>query len=99
MNPHEQAPALWQLLQHTAAALQAVVDGGGLALRTVVVASLGDLQGALKGPLHQIEGALTILGQDGAGRALRLSGPGLRVPALFRAEGLPEDFVSRWAAA
>jgi len=34
-----------------AAALQAVVDSGTVALRTVVVASLGDLQGALRGPL------------------------------------------------
>ncbi len=34
-----------------AAALQAVVERGGVALRTVVVAALGDLQGALRGPL------------------------------------------------
>jgi long-chain acyl-CoA synthetase len=34
-----------------AATLQAVVDSGTVALRHVVVASLGDLQGALKGPL------------------------------------------------
>lgn len=30
MNAHEQAPALWQLLQHTAAALQAVQSGRSL---------------------------------------------------------------------
>ena len=34
----------------------------------------------------------------GAGAALRLSGPGLRVPEVLYAEGLPADFVARWAA-
>lgn len=33
-----------------------------------------------------------------AGRSYRLSGPGLREPALFTAEGLPADFVAQWRA-
>jgi alpha-D-ribose 1-methylphosphonate 5-triphosphate synthase subunit PhnH len=33
----------------------------------------------------------------GAGPAYRLSGPGLRAPALLRAEGLPADFSAQWA--
>ncbi|HTU53436.1 MAG TPA: phosphonate C-P lyase system protein PhnH [Acetobacteraceae bacterium] len=34
----------------------------------------------------------------GTGPAYRLSGPGLRGPALLRAEGLPADFPAQWAA-
>lgn len=34
----------------------------------------------------------------GTGPAYRLTGPGLRVPAVLRAEGLPADFAARWAA-
>jgi alpha-D-ribose 1-methylphosphonate 5-triphosphate synthase subunit PhnH len=33
----------------------------------------------------------------GAGPAYRLSGPGLRAPALLRAAGLPADFPAQWA--
>ena len=32
------------------------------------------------------------------GRRYRLSGPGLREPALFTADGLPADFVTQWRA-
>ncbi len=32
------------------------------------------------------------------GPRYRLSGPGLREPALFTAEGLPADFVAQWRA-
>ena len=34
----------------------------------------------------------------GQGASFRLSGPGLRAPALLRVEGLPDDFASQWAA-
>ena len=34
----------------------------------------------------------------GQGTPYRLSGPGLRAPALLRADGLPHDFAARWAA-
>ncbi len=34
----------------------------------------------------------------GQGRPYRLSGPGLRVPALLYLEGLPNDFAAQWAA-
>lgn len=34
----------------------------------------------------------------GTGPAFTLSGPGLKSPATFRAEGLPPDFAARWAA-
>ena len=34
----------------------------------------------------------------GTGPAFRLAGPGLKAPAIFRAEGLPPDFAARWAA-
>jgi alpha-D-ribose 1-methylphosphonate 5-triphosphate synthase subunit PhnH len=33
----------------------------------------------------------------GTGPAFTLSGPGLKSPAAFRAEGLPPDFAARWA--
>ncbi|MEO9188910.1 MAG: phosphonate C-P lyase system protein PhnH [Acetobacteraceae bacterium] len=34
----------------------------------------------------------------GAGARFRLSGPGLRLPAIFAVAGLPSDFVAQWAA-
>ena len=34
----------------------------------------------------------------GQGTPFRLSGPGLRAPALLRVEGLPGDFVAQWTA-
>ena len=34
----------------------------------------------------------------GTGPAFTLSGPGLKSPTMFRAEGLPPDFAARWAA-
>ena len=34
----------------------------------------------------------------GAGRQLRLSGPGLQHPAPFAVDGMPEGFVAEWAA-
>lgn len=34
----------------------------------------------------------------GQGASFRLSGPGLRAPALLRVEGLPGDFAAQWAA-
>jgi alpha-D-ribose 1-methylphosphonate 5-triphosphate synthase subunit PhnH len=34
----------------------------------------------------------------GEGTAYLLSGPGLKAPAILRASGLPDDFVSAWAA-
>ncbi len=34
----------------------------------------------------------------GQGTPYRLSGPGLRAPALLRLEGLPDDFAAQWAA-
>lgn len=34
----------------------------------------------------------------GQGTPFRLSGPGLRAPALLRLEGLPDGFVAQWAA-
>ena len=33
-----------------------------------------------------------------AGPAYRLAGPGLRVPAILRVTGLPDDFAAQWAA-
>jgi alpha-D-ribose 1-methylphosphonate 5-triphosphate synthase subunit PhnH len=38
------------------------------------------------------------VGGFGRGRALRLSGPGLRRPAVLEVAGLPEDFAALWAA-
>ena len=34
----------------------------------------------------------------GAGRALRLAGPGLERPVTMRVDGLPQNFVAEWAA-
>ncbi len=47
------------------------------------------------------EGAATLILQVpalGRGTPFRLSGPGLRAPALLRLEGLPDDFAAQWAA-
>ena len=44
------------------------------------------------------EGATLVLqvASLGVGTALRLSGPGLRVPVLLHVTGLPDDFVAQW---
>lgn len=34
----------------------------------------------------------------GRGTPFRLSGPGLRAPAMLRLEGLPDNFAAQWAA-
>ena len=47
------------------------------------------------------EGSATLILQVpalGQGAPYRLSGPGLRAPALLRLEGLPHDFAAQWAA-
>jgi alpha-D-ribose 1-methylphosphonate 5-triphosphate synthase subunit PhnH len=61
--------------------------------------SLPDLGRLSPGTHEEPETSATIICQIaaiGTGRVFRLTGPGLREPALFGADGLPPDFVSIW---
>lgn len=54
-------------------------------------------QGTDEGPEESATVVLQLAGL-GSGARFRLSGPGLRAPTGFAADGLPADFVARWAA-
>lgn len=67
----------------------------------VVTRTMPDLASLNAGTDEAPESSTTLVLQVaalGTGPALALSGPGLKVPANFRAEGLPPDFAARWAA-
>lgn len=69
------------------------------ACRFAVSGSLPDLSSLPAGTHEEPESSATVICRVdslGSGPPLRLTGPGLREPALFRAEGLPADFVSVW---
>jgi alpha-D-ribose 1-methylphosphonate 5-triphosphate synthase subunit PhnH len=60
---------------------------------------LPDLGGFQAGDHESPETSATLIVQIPAlerGRRWRLSGPGLRAPAILAAEGLPDDFADRW---
>ncbi len=67
----------------------------------VLGAALPDLSALARGTDEQPEAAATVILQLpalGRGRDYLLAGPGLARPSGFAAEGLPADFVARWAA-
>ena len=67
----------------------------------VLAAGLPDLAALEAGSDEQPDASATVILQVaalGAGRRLRLSGPGLRVPAALAVDGLPDDFPQAWAA-
>ena len=69
--------------------------------RFVLALSCPDLSSLPAGGDETPEDSATIILQLpvlGQGRRYRLSGPGLKEPAIFQADGLPDDFVARWAA-
>ena len=62
---------------------------------------LPDLAALRQGTDEAPEDSATVILQLpclGAGARFRLSGPGLRAPTNFAADGLPADFAMRWAA-
>lgn len=59
---------------------------------------LGDLRQGSDAAPEDSATVILQLSRLGAGRRYRLSGPGLRAPSMFAGDGLPEDFVSAWAA-
>ena len=67
----------------------------------VLAAGLPDLAALDAGSDEQPDASATVIVQVavfGRGHRLRLSGPGLRVPATLEVDGLPEDFPALWAA-
>jgi len=67
----------------------------------VLAAALPVLAGLPSGTDEEPESSATIILQVpalGRGREYAIAGPGLARPARFPAEGLPADFVARWAA-
>lgn len=75
-----------------------VVDDLGAAafVAATVMPELGALaQGSDEGPEDSATLVLQVAAL-GSGPALRLSGPGLRVPEELRVEGLPAGFVAAW---
>jgi alpha-D-ribose 1-methylphosphonate 5-triphosphate synthase subunit PhnH len=67
----------------------------------VVAKTMPDLSHLATGTDEAPESAATLVLQVpalGSGPAFQLSGPGLKAPTIFRAEGLPSDFAARWAA-
>jgi alpha-D-ribose 1-methylphosphonate 5-triphosphate synthase subunit PhnH len=67
----------------------------------VLTTGLPDLAALEAGSDEQPDASATVILQVaafGRGRRLRLSGPGLRVPAALAVDGLPADFSLLWAA-
>ena len=80
---------------HCGTAIIAKPDACGFALAL----SLPALDRLPAGTHESPEGSATVICQVAGfdtGRALRLSGPGLREPTLLTVNGLPRDFVSIW---
>jgi alpha-D-ribose 1-methylphosphonate 5-triphosphate synthase subunit PhnH len=71
--------------------------GAAFGLAVSATSLAGFVAGSDEGP----ETSATLILQVaalGAGRALRLSGPGLAAPTTLRVDGLAADFVAEWAA-
>lgn len=67
----------------------------------LLAGELPDLAALDAGSDEQPDASATVILQVaafGRGRRLRLSGPGLHAPATLAVDGLPEDFVTAWAA-
>jgi len=95
LDPPSEAARAW-IAFHCGATFTALAQA-----RFILAPSCPDLStldaGSDDGP---DESATVILqvGALGSGTAFRLSGPGLREPAVLRVAGLPSDFAARWAA-
>jgi alpha-D-ribose 1-methylphosphonate 5-triphosphate synthase subunit PhnH len=93
----ELAPARDWLVFHTGAPITDDASAAAFA----VSQTLPDLSRFSAGTDEAPETSTTLIVQVeniGAGQRLRLSGPGLRVPATLAVEGLPADFPDIWAA-
>ncbi len=80
---------------HTGARLASAADASFL-----FALDLPQLDGLRQGTDEAPEESATVILQLprlGAGTRFRLSGPGLRAPTDFAAEGLPPDFAALWA--
>jgi len=67
----------------------------------VLASALPDLATLETGSDEQPDASATVIlhvAGFGRGRRLRLSGPGLRIPAVLEVDGLAEDFPAIWAA-
>ena len=94
LDPATAAARDW-LEFHCGAAIVTATDMAAFA----VALSMPDLAAFSTGSHEAPEASATLVLQVaalGAGAQYRLSGPGLREPALFTARGLPVDFVQRW---
>ncbi len=90
------APAADWIRFHCGAPLVAEIGAAAF----VVAREMPELTELCQGSDEAPEEAATLLLQIarfGAGRRLRLAGPGLREPAVLTADGLANDFVGAWA--
>ncbi len=96
LDPALDAARHW-IAFHTGAPL--THDAGQAAF--VCAATLADLSSLRVGSHEMPETSATVVLQVaalGSGRRYRLSGPGLRVPAILAVDGLPAGFAASWAA-
>jgi len=96
LDPGAATAADW-IAFHTGAPRAAIVAEAGF----VVALALPVLADLNAGGHETPEASSTVILQLASlrtGPCYRLSGPGLREPALFTAEGLPADFVAQWRA-
>lgn len=96
LDPGAASAADW-IAFHTGAPRAATVADAAF----VVAHALPPLSALNAGGHETPEASTTVIVQVASlssGRRCRLSGPGLREPALFTADGLPADFVAQWRA-
>jgi alpha-D-ribose 1-methylphosphonate 5-triphosphate synthase subunit PhnH len=92
------AEPAWEWLAFHAGAPRAAALGDAAFVYTSTLPDLADLNaGTHDGPEESATLVLE-LPAVGRGRNYVLRGPGLPAPARFAADGLPDDFVARWAA-
>lgn len=93
----EAAGAAWDWIAFHCGAVRAGMGAAGFGLALGGVRLAGFAAGSDDAP----EDGATVVMQVaalGAGRRLRLSGPGLQHPALFAVDGVADGFVAEWAA-
>ena len=82
---------------HCSAVPVATAAAAGFVVATALP-DLAALQAGSDAAPHESATVILQVASLASGRRLRLSGPGLRVPAALDVEGLPEDFPALWAA-
>ena len=88
----------WDWLAFHSGARRAATAGSAAFACALSMPRLADLNpGGDETPEDSATLILQVPALDG-GTAYRLSGPGLRTPALLSVAGLPQDFVAQWAA-